>query len=245
MPNYRLTLCYDGTRYNGWQRQGNTSDTIQEKVEAALSAILAQPVELAGSGRTDAGVHARAQVASFRAKTKLTPEEILSALRGALPGDIGAISLTEAAPRFHARLNCRRKTYVYRIWNSDAPDVFQRRYRLREPRPLDEAAMRAAAAVLCGEHDFTSFCANRRLKKSAMRRVDAIEILRDGDELRLVFTGNGFLYHMVRILTGTLLEVGLHERAPEEMADILEAKDRSRAGKTAPAKGLILHSVEY
>ena len=105
--------------------------------------------------------------------------------------------------------------------------------------------MRAAAAVLCGEHDFTSFCANRRLKKSAVRRVDAIEILRDGDELRLVFTGNGFLYHMVRILTGTLLEVGLHERAPEEMADILEAKDRSRAGKTAPAKGLILHSVEY
>ncbi len=244
MPNYRLTLCYDGTRYNGWQRQGNTPDTIQGKVEAALSAILAQPVEIAGSGRTDAGVHAQAQVASFRAKTTLSPEEILSALRAALPGDIGAVSLAEAAPRFHARLNCRRKTYVYRIWNSAAPDVFERRYRLTEPRPLDETAMRTAAEALCGEHDFTSFC-GARMKKSAVRRIDAIDLQRNGEELRLVFTGNGFLYLMVRILTGTLLEVGLHERAPEEMAAILDAKDRSRAGKTAPAKGLTLQSVEY
>lgn len=245
MPNYRLTLCYDGTRYNGWQRQGNTGDTIQGKVEAALTEILSQPVEVAGSGRTDAGVHARAQVASFRAKTKLPPETILAQLRQALPGDIGAISLTEAAPRFHARLNCRRKTYVYRIWNSAAPDVFQRRYRLMEPRPLDLNAMRRAADALCGEHDFTSFCANRRMKKSAVRRIDSIDILLDGEEVRLVFTGNGFLYHMVRILAGTLLEVGLGERAPEEMADILAAKNRDRAGKTAPAKGLVLDRVEY
>lgn len=245
MPNYRLTLCYDGTRYNGWQRQGNTPDTIQGKVEGALTQILAQPVEVAGSGRTDAGVHALEQVASFRAKTKLTPEEILAQLRAALPGDIGAISLAEAAPRFHARLNCRRKTYVYRIWNSAAPDVFERRYRLSEPRPLDLEAMRRAAEAICGEHDFTSFCANRRMKKSAVRRIDAIEIIRNGDEVRLVFTGNGFLYHMVRILTGTLLEVGLRERPAAEMTDILEAKDRGRAGKTAPAKGLALQSVEY
>ena len=245
MPNYRLTLCYDGTRYNGWQRQGNTPDTVQERVEAALSAVLAQPVEIAGSGRTDAGVHARAQVASFRAKTALPPEDILAALRRTLPADIGAVSLLEAAPRFHARLNCRQKTYVYRIWNSAAPDVFERRYRLQEPRPLDEGAMRAAAAALCGEHDFTSFCGNRRMKKSAVRRIDAIDLSRDGDELRLIFTGNGFLYLMVRILTGTLLEVGLGERAPGEMADILAAKDRSRAGKTAPAKGLILWSAAY
>lgn len=245
MPNYRLTLCYDGTRYNGWQRQGNTPDTIQGKVEAALSEILRQSVEVAGSGRTDAGVHARAQTASFRAKTDLPPQEILRALRAALPGDIGALTLTEAAPRFHARLNCRGKTYVYRIWNSETPDVFQRRYRLQEPRALDENAMRRAAQALCGEHDFTSFCANRRMKRSAVRRIDAIELRREGEELRLEFTGSGFLYLMVRILTGTLLEVGLGERDAGSMAAILEAKNRDAAGKTAPAKGLILWETYY
>ena len=222
MPNYRLTLCYDGTRYNGWQRQGNTPDTIQGKVEAALGAILGQEIEVAGSGRTDAGVHARAQVASFRAKTDLPPEELLRALREALPKDIGALSLTEAAPRFHARLNCRGKTYVYRIWNSEAPDVFERRW-----------------------HDYTSFCSNRRMKKSAVRTVDSIDVQRDGDEVRLVFTGDGFLYHMVRILAGTLLEVGLGERGADTMAEILDAKNRDAAGKTAPAKGLILWETYY
>ena len=245
MPNYRLTLCYDGTRYNGWQRQGNTPYTVQERVEAALSRILDQPVEVAGSGRTDAGVHAREQTASFRAKTDLPPDVILRALRAALPGDIGALALSEAAPRFHARLNCRGKTYVYRIWNSEAPDVFQQRWRLREPRPLDEAAMQTAANALCGEHDFTSFCANRRMKKSAVRRLDAIELRREGDELRLIFTGNGFLYHMVRILTGTLLEVGLGERDAGSMAEILAANNRDAAGKTAPARGLILWEAFY
>lgn len=245
MPNYRLTLCYDGTRYNGWQRQGNTPDTIQGKVEAALGAILGQAVEVSGSGRTDAGVHARAQVASFRAKTDLPPEELLRALREALPKDIGALSLTEAAPRFHARLNCRGKTYVYRIWNSEAPDVFERRWRVAVPQPLDLTAMQTAAAALCGTHDYTSFCSNRRMKKSAVRTVESIDVQRDGDEVRLVFTGDGFLYHMVRILAGTLLEVGLGERGADTMAEILDAKNRDAAGKTAPAKGLILWETYY
>ena len=245
MPNYRLTLCYDGTRYNGWQRQGNTPDTIQGRVEAALCGILGQEVEIAGSGRTDAGVHARAQVASFRAKTSLSPDEILRALRRDLPKDIGALTLNEAAPRFHARLNCRGKTYVYRIWNSEGPDVFERRYRVAVPEPLDLAAMRKAADALCGTHDYTSFCANRRMKKSAVRTVESIGVQRSGDEVRLVFTGDGFLYHMVRILTGTLLEVGLGAREADTMAAILNAKDRDAAGKTAPAKGLILWEAFY
>ena len=245
MPNYRLTLCYDGTRYNGWQRQGNTPDTIQERLETALGGILGQPVETAGSGRTDAGVHARRQTVSFRAKTRLSPDELLRQLRHALPADIGALSLEEAAPRFHARLNCRGKTYVYRIWNSEAPDVFQRRYRVAVPEPLDLAAMRKAADALCGEHDFTSFCANRRMKKSAVRTIERIDVRRDGQEVRLEFTGNGFLWNMVRILTGTLLEVGLGERDAGSMADVLAAKDRSAAGKTAPAKGLILWETYY
>ena len=245
MPNYRLTLCYDGTRYDGWQRQGNTPNTVQGKVEAALGDILGQEIELAGSGRTDAGVHARAQTASFRAKTDLPPEEILRALRRRLPGDIGALALDEAAPRFHARLNCRGKTYVYRTWNSETPDVFERRYRVAVPEPLDLGAMQKAADALCGEHDFTSFCSNRRMKKSAVRIVETIGVQRGGDEVRLVFTGNGFLYHMVRILAGTLLEVGLGERSADEMAAILAARDRGAAGRTAPAKGLILWETYY
>ena len=245
MPNYKLTLCYDGSRYRGWQRQGNTPNTIQEKVEAALSRILSQPIETAASGRTDAGVHARSQVVSFRAKTERMPEAILRELRAALPADIGAISLEEAAPRFHARLNAKGKTYVYRIWNSDAPDVFERKYRVPEPRALDLDAMRAAAAMLCGEHDFTSFCSDRRMKKSPVRRVDLIDVERQGDEVRLSFTGNGFLWNMVRILTGTLIEVGLRERDADSMQDILDARDRAAAGKTAPAQGLILGEVFY
>ena len=152
MPNFCMTLSYDGTRYNGWQRQGNTPDTVQGRLETALSALLGQPVEVAGSGRTDAGVHARMQTASFRAKTDLPAPELLRRLRAQLPGDIGVLTLAEAAPRFHARLSCRGKTYVYRVWNSDTPNVFERRYVYALPQPLDTAAMQRAAALLCGQH---------------------------------------------------------------------------------------------
>ncbi len=245
MPNYRMTLCYDGTRYNGWQRQGNTRSTIQEKVETALSALLEQPVEVAGSGRTDAGVHARMQTASFRARTDLPPETILAELRRALPRDIGALALAEAPPRFHARLSCMGKTYVYRIWNSETPNVFERRYVLPVPEPLDLAAMRAAARALCGTHDFTSFCTNRRMKKSAVRTLETVAVTRDGDEVCLAFSGDGFLYHMARILAGTLLEVGRGARGADTMAALLDARDRTAAGPTAPAQGLILWETRY
>ena len=245
MPNYCLSLCYDGTRYRGWQRQGNTPDTIQARVEAALSEILEQPVEAQGSGRTDAGVHARMQTVSFRAKTKLPPETILRRLRAALPPDIGAEALTEAPPRFHARLNCTGKTYVYRIWNSDAPNVFDRRWMHTVAEPLDLEAMCRAGEALCGTHDFTSFCANRRMKKSAVRTLRAVTVERRGGEVRLAFTGDGFLYNMARILTGTLLEVGLGRRGAEDMPAVLAARNRDAAGETAPAKGLILWETEY
>ena len=176
MQNYRLTLCYDGTRYNGWQRQGNTPDTIQGKLETLLSRLLDQPIEVAGSGRTDAGVHAAAQVASFRADTDMTCGELLAAIRRYLPEDIGAIALEPAEPRFHARLSCTGKTYVYRIWNSDAPCVFQRRYVTVVPGDLDLSAMERAAGHLLGTHDFMTFCGNRRRKKSTVRTVDAITV---------------------------------------------------------------------
>ena len=154
MGNYLLILSYDGTRYNGWQRLGSTGNTIQQKVEDALSRLLDQKIEIAASGRTDAGVHARRQVCSFRAETTLSCQEILASLRAVLPQDIGAISLEAAALRFHARYNCRGKTYVYRIWRSEAPNVFERSFLLPFSKPLNLSAMRAAAALLCGEHDF-------------------------------------------------------------------------------------------
>ena len=244
MGNYRLTLSYDGSRYRGWQRQGNTAGTIQGKLEDTLSRILAQRVELAGAGRTDAGVHARMQTASFRADTPLSPEEILARLREHLPEDIGAEALEPAAPRFHARLNCVGKTYVYRIWNSALPCVFERKYVWRVPEPLDTAAMRSAARALEGSHDFAAFRTGRG-KASTRRTIASVALEREGQELRMRFTGNGFLYNMVRILTGTLVEVGLGKRAPDEIAAILESRDRAKAGPTAPACGLCLWEVYY
>ena len=243
--SFRLTLCYDGGRYRGWQRQGNTDNTIQGRLETLLSRLLGQAVELSGSGRTDAGVHARRQVCSFRADTDLSCEIMLTELRKYLPEDIGALSLEEADTRFHARLSCREKTYVYRIWNSAEPNVFERKYVYVWPGALDLERMRQAAALLCGEHDFSAFCTARGKKKSAVRHLKSIVIERDGNELRLIFTGDGFLYNMVRILTGTLLEVGSGQRSVESVGEALASCDREQAGFTAPAQGLFLWDLRY
>ena len=245
MYTYRLTLCYDGSRYNGWQKQGNTPNTIQEKLETLLTRLLGEPVEIAGSGRTDAGVHAMGQVASFHCSQKQDCAALLSEIRRYLPEDIGALALSEAAPRFHARLNATGKTYVYRIWNSDAPNVFERKYLYTVTDTLDLAAMEAATADLTGTHDFMSFCANKRMKKSTIRTIESIQIERIGKELRFTVTGDGFLYNMVRILVGTLLEVGMGKRDKHSMPALLEAKDRSKAGFLVPPHGLRLEAVYY
>lgn len=245
MQNYKLTLCYDGSRYKGWQRQGNTDNTIQAKMEKLLSRLLQQEVELAASGRTDAGVHARAQVCSFKAETDMPLEFMLTELRKYTPEDVGVISLEKAQPRFHARLNCVRKTYLYRIWNSTQPNVFERRYMYNYPEKLDLGAMREAAQQLLGEHDFSAFCTKRNMKKSAVRTLEKIEITYEGGEIKIMLIGNGFLYNMVRIIVGTLLEVGRGERSIESVAQALESMDRQRAGFTAPAQGLFLWEVEY
>lgn len=245
MKNYRLVLSYEGTRYRGWQRQGNTAGSIQEKLETLLSRLLEQKVELSASGRTDAGVHARMQVCSFRGETERGAEELLRELRRYLPEDIGAVSLEEAEPRFHARLSCREKTYLYRIWNSESPNVFTRRFQLRVPGALDDKAMERAARLLCGEHDFAAFCSLKNARRSTVRDLRSVEIRREGEELQLYFTGDGFLYNMVRILTGSLLEVGQGHRSPESLAEALQSKDRALAGPTAPAQGLCLWEVKY
>ena len=245
MRNFKLTLCYDGSRYKGWQRQGNTENTIQGRLETLLSRLLEQPVEISGSGRTDAGVHARAQVCSFRAETALDCETLLAMIRRYLPEDIGALALCDAPERFHARLSCREKTYVYRVWNSEMPDVFGRRWRVQLPARLDLEAMRAGAGALLGTHDFRAFCANRQLKKSSVRTLHRCEVVREGEELRFVLTADGFLYHMARIIVGTLLEIGLGKRHTETLPELLARGIRAEAGETAPAKGLCLMEVRY
>ncbi len=245
MPTYKMLLQYDGSRYRGWQRLGDSDMTVQGKLEAALSRLFGVAVEISGSGRTDAGVHARGQTASFTTVRDLPPEALLHDLRRCLPEDIGVLSIDYAPPRFHARYSALEKTYCYRVWNSEAPCVFERRWVYPFPAALDTEAMERAAALLVGTHDFTAFCGNRHLKKSAVRTLRRIEIAREGEELRLRFEGDGFLYHMVRILVGTLLEVGTGERDAAEMPEILASKDRARAGFTAPAKGLILWDAAY
>ena len=244
MPNYKLTLNYDGSRYKGWQRQGNTDNTIQAKVETLLSRLLGQNVEIAASGRTDAGVHARMQVCSFRAETDMSAEIMLTKLREYAPEDIGIVSIEQAEPRFHARLNCVRKSYVYQIWNSDKPNVFQRKYMYTYPEVLDIELMRRAAEQLIGEHDFSAFC-TKRMKKSAVRRLESINIEKEGDIIKIMLTGNGFLYNMVRIIVGTLLEAATGRRTVDSVGDALGSLDRQNAGFTAPPQGLFLWNVEY
>ena len=227
MRNLRLDLCYDGTRYRGWQRLSGVENTLQGKLEQTLARILEEPIEISGSGRTDAGAHALGQVASFHCQSTMPTQEILLQLRRYLPEDIGIYSCSEVHPRFHARLNAKTKTYRYRIWYSEAPCVFDRRYVTVLPEELDMDAMKQAAALLEGEHDFSAFCAAKSKKKSTVRQVYSIEIQRKGEELQLDFTGNGFLYNMVRIMVGTLVEVGMGLRTPESVADLFGA---SRAG---------------
>lgn len=244
MRNLRLDLCYDGTRYRGWQRLSGKDDTIQGKLETTLSRILGEQIEVSGSGRTDAGVHAKRQVANFHCESLMSAEEILVQLRRYLPEDIGIYSCREVSQRFHARLNAREKTYCYRIWNSDAPCVFQRRYVTVMPEPLNLQDMRQAADLLCGEHDFSAFCGNAKMKKSTVRFLRSIQIEQKGEEIQLCFTGNGFLHNMVRILVGTLVEVGRGERNVQSIPALFGGK-RAEAGFLAPPQGLCLEEVMY
>lgn len=244
MRNIRLDLCYDGTRYRGWQRLSGVENTLQGKLEGVLSRILGEPIEVSASGRTDAGVHARGQVANFHCQSSMPCQEILFQLRRYLPEDIGVYSCKDVSPRFHARLNAKEKTYCYRIWNSDSPCVFDRRYVIVLPEALDLEAMRDAAAHLEGEHDFSAFCANPKMKKSTVRFIRSLNIERLDQEVRITVTGNGFLHGMVRILVGTLVEVGQGKRKAEQICALFGAK-RSEAGPLMPPQGLCLQEVFY
>lgn len=245
MRNFKVTLQYEGTRYQGWQKQESTDNTIQGKLEALLSKMAGTKVEIQGSGRTDAGVHAAGQVANFHLDTDQSPSQIMDYMNFYLPGDIAVISIEEVPERFHSRLNAKGKTYLYRVINSPVPHIFDRKYAWTVEEKLDVDAMRKAAAFLEGTHDYKAFTSLKKSKKSTVRTVERILIEEVEDEIRFTFNGDGFLYHMVRIMMGTLIEVGLHKKKPEEITGIFEKGLRENAGELVPAKGLTLLEVRY
>lgn len=244
MKNIKLILEYDGTRYYGWQRQPNQT-TIQGKLESVLSLMCGKEVEVIGAGRTDGGVHAKGMVANVNLDTELAPEEIQNYCNRYLPDDIAVLSAKEASPRFHARYNAIGKTYCYTCYDGDVKPVFDRKYYTRLEEKPDLERMREAAQVLIGEHDFRNFCVNPKMKKSTVRVVDQILIERNGGYLTFTVHGSGFLQNMVRIIVGTLLEVGNGRMTPEQVRMVLETPQRQKAGPTAPAQGLCLMQVDY
>lgn len=245
MKNYKITVQYDGTRYKGWQVQKATEATIQGKLQNVLSKLAGHPVEVIGSGRTDAGVHALGQVANFHMDEHFTMEEIFRNLNEFLPEDIAVTEISEVDERFHSRYNAVAKTYSYRIRTNPVADVFARRFVYHYGKPLDISRMQKAAQDLIGTHDFASFCGNKRMKKSTVRTIMDIAILEKQGEFEIRYTGDGFLQNMIRILTGTLIEVARGEREPESMEQILAARNREAAGYTAPPQGLRLENVSY
>ena len=243
--NYRAVLQYEGTRYQGWQKQVTTDNTIQGKLEALLSKMVDDTVEVNSSGRTDAGVHAYGQVISFSCDTEKSPEEIMEYMNQYLPEDIGVLSVVVAGDRFHARLNATGKIYRYRVLNSNVPKVFDRKFVFQVPEALDLEAIKKGISYLEGKHDFKAFTAKKNTKKSTVRTIHEIKMEEIDGELVFTFYGDGFLYHMVRILMGTLLEIGQHRRSPESILEAFESGDRVKAGFLAPAQGLALMQVFY
>ena len=244
MRNFKMTLSYDGSRYFGWERQPG-KETIQGKLEAVLTRMCGAPVNVIGAGRTDAGVHARAMIANCYLETGKTAEEIRDYMNHYLPDDICVEEVKFAADRFHARYRAVGKLYTYTCYVGSTKPVFNRKYVTTLDYVPDVAAMQQAAEILVGEHDFKSFCSNPQMKKSTVRIVDSIEIVRKKDYIYFNFHGTGFLQNMVRILVGTLLEVGQGKRTVQSVQQTLDALDRTQAGYTAPPQGLCLMRVDY
>lgn len=242
--NLRAVLQYEGTRYAGWERQTNGIG-IQEILEAAIRRITGETVTVHASGRTDAGVHAEGQVVSFHLRRRMPQRKLRLGLNAVMPDDIAVIDIVPAAPDFHARFSARSKVYRYSIWNADWPAVLGRHLVHHVPQPLDVGAMREAAAHLVGRHDFRAFTKEADRRASTVRNVLRVEIRTAGSAIHLEFEAEGFLYNMVRIATGTLIEVGRGATPPSSVKEILEGRDRTKAGPTAPASGLCLVSVFY
>ena len=245
IKNIAVIIQYDGTRYSGWQKQGNTNNTIQSKLESILSQLSSSEIEIHGSGRTDAGVHAFAQTANFKIDTDQSPEELMGCINTLLPNDIAVTAAREVSPRFHSRLNAVKKTYRYRILTGNIPNVFSEKYTFHHKDPLNVGEMKKCISHLIGTHDFKSFTDNKKGNKSTVRTIESIDIIESGNEITIDLTGNGFLYHMARIIAGTLIEAGEGRTSSENISDIFKSHSRDAAGPLAPAKGLMLMKVYY
>lgn len=249
--NLRLVLEYDGTDFAGWQRQSPRAPgragprTVQEVLEQAIEALTGAPATVRGAGRTDAGVHARAQVASFQTRTTIPTDGLRRGLNAGLPHDVAVTAVEEVAADFEPRRAARGKHYAYRIWNHETRAPLERRTSWHVRRPLDRAAMAGAAAALLGDHDFSAFRAVGCDAKSPVRVLVRLDVSADGSLVTIDAEATAFLRNMVRILAGTLVEVGLGIRPAADMAATLASRDRTRAGRTAPAHGLTLMRVFY
>jgi tRNA pseudouridine38-40 synthase len=245
MRNLKMTISYDGFKYKGWQKQINADLTVQGKLEAVLAKMTGEAIQLVGCGRTDSGVHAENYIANFHTKCALSINQMLDYLYEFLPEDIVVKSMENVDERFHARYNVKSKTYVYKINNNKFRDVFNRKYTYHLAEKLNLTAMRNAAEVLIGSHDFQSFTNARSSDKSTVRTINYINIIEKDGLLAIEVNGNGFLWNMVRIIVGTLIEVGKGNLKPSDVAKILDEKKRWEAGPLAQAKGLFLTDVQY
>ncbi|MGI6284213.1 tRNA pseudouridine(38-40) synthase TruA [Neomoorella humiferrea] len=246
MPHLKITLAYDGTNYAGWQVQPEVhGPTVQGVVAAAIEKLTGERVCPAAAGRTDAGVHARGQVISFTTSSRIPVERWPAALNSVLPEDIAALKAEAVPPEFHARYSARWKWYRYSIYNHTVPDVFSRRYCWQVRYPLDFDAMADAARYFIGYHDFRSFCAAGSPVRRFEREVLEARLHRRGWFIFFDVVANGFLYHMVRIMVGTLVEVGRGKLSPDDIPGIIQSRSREKAGPTAPAQGLCLERVAY
>lgn len=245
MKNIKLTIEYDGKKYLGWQRLGDSDKTIQGKIESVLEQMTGVPVEIVGSGRTDAGAHAKGQVANFKTESTLSLLEMRDFLNRYLPQDIIIKQVSEASERFHARYHATGKQYSYYVWNSPVPTAFNRFYSFYYPHELDFGKMQEACERLIGEHDFQGFSSLKKTKKSTVRIIKELAIEQEGDMLHITFVGDGFLYNMVRIIVGTLLEIGTGAKSVTTIDHVFETKNRVDAGETVPSHGLFLDEVYY
>ena len=244
MRNIKLIIEYDGKEYNGWQKQKNKLN-IQGEIEKAIETIIGEEIELIASGRTDAGVHSLGQTANFKTESTIQIEKIPIAINSQLKKSIRIKSAEEVEENFHSRYNCKRKTYRYTINNSEQGSAIYRNLEYHMPQKLNFEEMKKAIKYFEGEHDFKAFKASGTSSKSTVRTIYKAEVKQDGERIIIELTGNGFLYNMVRIISGTLLEVGLGKIRPYQIKEIIESKDRENAGRTLPSQGLYLVRVEY
>ena len=244
MRNIKLTIEYDGKDFNGWQKQPNKLN-IQGEIERAIYNITKEEVDLIASGRTDAGVHAFGQIANFKTNSNISIEKMAIAINSQLKNSIVVKKAEEVDERFHSRYNAKRKTYRYVINNTEYGSAIYRNLEYHFPIKLNVEKMQEAAKYFEGEHDFKAFKSSGTSGKNSVRTIYKAEVRTDGERILIELTGNGFLYNMVRIISGTLLDVGLGKIEPSEIEDIINSKDRNRAGKTLPAHGLYLVKVNY